>query len=313
MKREEVLKNVREILISAGFSITEKPPISTSIYDIIVKRDELVLILKVLLNIDSFRFDNSIEMRYLAHALEALPILIGERCTACVLEDSVVYMRHSIPAMNCETFMDYVKNASMPIVYAAPGGLYAKIDGNTLKRLREEKNVPISTIAEMAGVSRKAITLYERDEMGASVDVVARIEDFFDKPLTQPIDPLELFRRFDDLGYLETRDREEHASDLERFFLSILKDLGYEVSSFRKAPIDAVVSKKEKVLSEFDENSLKGKVEILSEITNVVEKEGAIFSRRLKKESFRGIAVISSEDLKHNDDLFELIEKKKKH
>jgi predicted transcriptional regulator len=164
----------------------------------------------------------------------------------------------------------------------------------------------------MAGVSRKAITLYERDEMGASVDVVARIEDFFDEALTLPIDPFELFRSFNSSGSFEMSEREERISELERFFSSLLKDLGYEVSSFRKAPIDAIVSREEKVLSEFDGDSLKGKVEILSEITGVVEKEGAIFSKRLKKESFRGIAVISSEDLKRVDNLFELIEKKKR-
>jgi len=45
----------------------------------------------------------------------------------------------------------------------------------------------------------------------------------------------------------------------------------------------------------------------------VVEKEGAIFARRIKKDSLKGIAIISSDELKKNaDDLISLIEKKKK-
>jgi putative transcriptional regulator len=304
-----MLKSLREALDSAGFSITEKLPASSSIFDIIAKRDKLILITKVLVNIDSFRYENSIELRCLAQAIEALPILVGERCTACNLEDCAIYVRHSIPVMNCVTFIDYVKNDSLPLVYAAPGGLYARIDGDTLKKLREERNISISTIAERAGVSRKAITLYEHEEMGASIDVVSKIEEFFDVPLTLPIDPEELFQRFSSFKDILKREPE---TEVEHTFFSLLKELGYEVSSFRKAPIDAVVSRKEKALSEFDGSSLKEKVEILSEVTDVVEKEGVIFSSRIKKESFRGIAVISSEDLEHADDIFELIEKKKK-
>ncbi len=311
MKREEILKNLREVLSSTGFSMTEKFPVSSSIFDILAKRDDLVLITKVLVNVDSFRYENSLELRYLALALEALPILVGERCTACALEDCVVYMRHSIPAMNCATFKNYIKNDTLPLVYAAPGGLYARIDGNTLRKLREERKIPISEIAERAGVSRKAISLYEREEMGASVDVVSRIEDFFDEPLTLPVDPRELFHRFGETGIPE-RAEEKDLTDTERLFFSMLKDFGYEISSFKKAPIDAVVSREEKILSEFDGNSLKERVEVLSEITDVVEKEGAIFSKRIKKERFRGIAVISSDDLKDADNLLELIEKKKK-
>jgi len=310
MKREEILKNLREILNSAGFSMTEKFSISSSIFDILAKRDDLVLITKVLINIDSFRYENSLELRYLARALEALPILVGERCTACALEDCVVYMRHYIPAMNCTTFKDYIKNDTLPLVYAAPGGLYARIDGSTLRKLREERKIPISEIAERAGVSRKAITLYERDEMGASVDVVARIEDFFDAPLTLPVDPRELFRRFGEASVPSAEEKD--LTDTERFFFSMLRDFGYEISSFKKAPIDAVVSREEKILSKFDGSSLREKVEILSEVTDVVEKEGAIFSKRIKKERFKGIAVISSDDLKDVDNLLELIEKKKK-
>jgi putative transcriptional regulator len=307
--REEILKELRDALKAAGFSITEKLPANSSIFDIIAKRDEMILVAKVLLNIDSFRYENSVEMGFLAKALDALPVLVGERCTACTLEGGVVYVRHTIPAMNRQTFIDYVKEGVLPLVYAAPGGLYARIDGYTLKKLREEKGVSLSTLAEIAGVSRKAVTLYESDIMGASVDVVSRIEDFLDTPLTLPVDPRELFSRFE----CEMSSSKKLLTSIENDFFSILKEFGYETSFFKRAPVDAIVQREEKILSEFEGSGLEEKVRVLSEVTEVVEKEGAIFARRIKKDSLKGIAIISSDELKENaDDLLSLIEKKKK-
>ena len=50
-----------------------------------------------------------------------------------------------------------------------------------MKRLREERSISLGTLAEIAGVSRRTIQMYENG-MGAMIDVAIRLEEFSTSP-----------------------------------------------------------------------------------------------------------------------------------
>jgi len=307
-KREKLIEDIRKALMRSGFFITEKQ-VTSSIFDLIAKREKLLLIIKALFNVDSLKLENAIEIRYLAEILEALPFVVGEVCNSCALEDGVIYLRHGVPATTKRTFIEYVKEESQPLIYAAPGGLYARMDGTTLRMVREERSISLSTIADIAGVSRKAITMYENGLMGASVDVVAKIEEFLNLPLTLPVDVEELTKKVE--SKIFTSD--SLAGKFETKIFSLLESFGYDVSPFKHCPFDAVVSKGESILSEMETREMKTKAQALASISKVVEKKSVIFVKKGKKDHFKGIAMISEEEVKKfPEDLFELIEKKRK-
>jgi putative transcriptional regulator len=307
-KREKLVEDLRKALMRAGFFITEKQ-VTSSIFDLIAKREKVLLLIKALFNVDSLKLENAMEIRYLAEILEALPFVVGEVCNSCALEDGVIYLRHGVPATTKRTFIEYVKEESQPLIYAAPGGLYARMDGRTLRRIREERSISISTIAGVAGVSRKAITMYENGLMGASVGVVAKIEEFLNIPLTLPVDVEELAKKVESNFFTS----DSLVGKFETEIFSLLESFGYDVSPFKHCPFDAVVSKGKSILSEVEKREMEIKAQALASISEVVEKESAIFVKKRKKDHFKGIAVISEEEVKKSpEDLFELIEKKKR-
>ena len=301
--RADLIEYIRESLQKQGFSVTGEHFLGSSIFDIAAKRDDLVYLIKVLFNVDSLKANISLDMRVLAKPLEALPLLIGKVCNSGPLEDEVVYMRHSISTMTERTFLEYASEESLPLIYAAPGGFYARMDGRILKKLREERNISISTLAGVARVSRKAITLYESEVMGANIDVVTRIEAFLDAPLTLPVDLEDL------LGDDVVRERVMHNTKI----FEILRELGYNVSTFKRSPIDAVVSREEHVISQIGGGNMKWRLEALIELSEVIDEAGVVFVKKSNKDNYKSISIISEEELwDHGDDLFRIIEKKKK-
>ena len=62
MERTELLKNIREVLISAGFYVSDLYSMRLTGFDIVARRDDLLLIIKVLTNVDSLSEDVAKEL-----------------------------------------------------------------------------------------------------------------------------------------------------------------------------------------------------------------------------------------------------------
>jgi putative transcriptional regulator len=168
MKREDVIDKVRRILSRSGFLISDRMRVRSVSFDIAARKDDRVMLIKVLLNVDSFGPDGSKELRLLATRLNASPVLIGLSSNIGKLEDGVVYSRSGVPIVSLKTFSDFMLEGVPPYVFSAPGGLYVKINGEALEKARAKKNVSLGTLAEIAGVSRRAVQMYQ-DGMGTTI------------------------------------------------------------------------------------------------------------------------------------------------
>ena len=105
---------------------------------------------------------------------------MGAKTRDQMLEDSVIYMRYDILALNVQTLHDYFIENIPPLVSAAPGGLYVSIEGGTLKKARVDKSMSLGTLATTVGVSRRTISKYEEEGMDASIGVLLHLEDIFE-------------------------------------------------------------------------------------------------------------------------------------
>ncbi|MGB2581653.1 MAG: helix-turn-helix domain-containing protein, partial [Thermoplasmata archaeon] len=188
--RDQLIARVRETLATCGFYVSEPHHLRSVSFDVIARRDSHLLIFKVLSNIDSLSQSDSDDLRVLATTLGGSPIIIGLHSSAAELEEGILYSRFGLPILSEESFKELMLDGVPPLVYAAPGGLYVRIDGATLRRVREEKSISLGALAEAAGVSRKAIQMYEAG-MGTMVEIAARIEEFLDQPVVLPLDPFE--------------------------------------------------------------------------------------------------------------------------
>ncbi|UCE44965.1 MAG: transcriptional regulator [Methanobacteriota archaeon] len=310
--REQLILRVREDLAKCGFFVTEPHNLRSVSFDIIARRDDQLLILKMLSNIDSLSQSDADDMRVLASALGASPMIIGLHSSASELDDGILYTRFGLPILSEKSFETLMLEGIPPLVYAAPGGLYVRIDGETLRSAREARSISLGTLAEAAGVSRKAIQMYETG-MGAMVEIAARIEEFLDEPIVVPLDPFDFTAEMaESLRILEVMD----GANKEIF--DMLREIGYTVLPTRRCPFDAFAREEELLLTGIggDEKLVERKARVVGDLSRVTEKRSVIIVRtdsRIK--TIEGTPLVSEDELRradHTEDLMRLINRRER-
>ena len=187
--RDRTIDRVREVLESAGFYVTDAHHVRPTSYDLLARRDALLVILKVLKNIDALDPSEAARLKELGQLFPASPLVVGQTSGATELEPGVVYNRYGLPIVVEESLRDYLLKGLPPFLFSSPGGIFARVDGDRLRALRIERSLSLGALAAAAGVSRRTIQLYE-DGAGAEVDIVERLEAFLGEPIAAA---LELF------------------------------------------------------------------------------------------------------------------------
>ncbi len=296
MEKERLLREIRSILRKGGFDIGE--PILKSIsFDIIAKRDELVLILKSLVNIDALRNEVARELKILGKELNASPLVVGEKSAMGPILDGVIYSRHGIPIVSLGTFRDFILEEINPFVYASPGGLYVKLNGELMRRIREERGISLGHLAEVAGVSRKAIQLYE-EGMSAVVDIALRIEEYLGEELIEPLDLLN-FGHLDEDEQGPPKTVMRRSGELEEVYRKLMS-IGYDVYLTLKCPFEALSKDENDVFLTGitrDMRSIRYKAINFRILRRILEKDAFIVVRETKFEEIEGIPLIGKDEL----------------
>ena len=312
MDRTELLTNIREFLGSAGFSVSDPYAIRLPGFDLVARRDDTLLIIKVLSNIDGLSEDVGNELRALAYLLKATPLLIGEKNGVSTLEDDVVYFRFGIQTVTASTLKNHVIEEVPVRAYAAPGGLYVNLDPEKIRRLRQEKNISLGMFARHVRVSRRTVRMYE-DGMSARIDIADRIEDMFEQSVTTPIDLLKpLIVETERLpSYYK---KQEQMKEFQREVFSLLQNVGYKIIPMDRCPFEALSKEKEKILltcvQEYNKK-LKEKAHFMSSISKIMEKYAVVFTDKdVSKKNVEGTPIIMKKELKKirdPEDVFTLI------
>src|SRR5512136_774512 len=232
--REELIRNIREILAKGGFFLSDPHNIRSISFDIVARRDKQLLIIKGLTNIDSLSAEDAEQLRVLAKALDGSPLVVGLHSGAGKLDDGILYSRFGIPIISEATFLEHMLEGVPPFVYAAPGGLYVRLDGDHIRQIRQERNISLGTLADAAGVSRKAIQMYESG-MGAMIEIAARIEEFLNEPIVVPLDPFSYTAEV-----AKTLRSFDQFRGLNREVFEMLDTIGYSVVPTVRCPFDAL-------------------------------------------------------------------------
>jgi putative transcriptional regulator len=185
--RERSIESVRAVLESAGFFVSDAHTFRPTSFDLVARRDSLLLIIKILKNIDALDPDEARRLRELGALFPATPLVLGQTSGATPLEAGVVYTRYGIPVVVEESLSDFVLKGLPPFLFSSPGGVFARIDGERLRAVREARQLSLGALAGVAGVSRRTIQLYE-EGAGAEVRVVERLEQYLGETLAQSID-----------------------------------------------------------------------------------------------------------------------------
>ena len=304
MSRDDLINVTRSILARAGFDISPALNLRSVCFDVVGRKEKTLLIIKILSNIDAFSRENGNEMKVLAEALGASPLLIGERSSSGALEPGIVYSRFGIPIISNDTLADHVLEEVPPFIFAAPGGLYVKLDRDLLKMVREKHGVSLGTLAETAGVSRRTIQMYETG-MGAMIDAAVRLEEFLGVPIISAIDPFEYKREETDRRY-----EISGSGRTESQVLNKLLDIGFSVTPVHRGPFDALTRGAGVVMITGlgnEEEKVIQKATIASDISRISGRYSVIIvDDHRGLEHIRSTAVVTRDEVKKMDEQKEL-------
>jgi len=247
MHRDQVLLEITELLASHGFETSNI--YDRSCFDMMARRELILLLLKVLINVDGFSSQQAQEIKRLARTFLASPLIVGFKSKTEPLEEDVVYERHGIPVVAPETLRNMVVDEVYPEVLAGRGGYYVNINGEILKEVRERENLSLKDLADIAHVSRETIYKYEHGMVRAYPETAMLLENILNIKITLDID---LFKtpepESDMLKSDQASETEDNLQDISPEPKELIK-LGFGVLPTYRTPFDAISqanSRKEK-------------------------------------------------------------------
>jgi Predicted transcriptional regulator len=293
MDKELLAERVEEVLRQAGFSTSDRCYLRPRSFDLAARKGNQFLFLKILSNIDGLNEQTALEVRRLAKHLLASPILVGEKTRDQYLERGAVYFRYGIPTLSLFTLADCLLDEALPLVYAAHGGLYVRIDGTRMRQLRLERGISLGALASELGVSRRTISKYEVEDMDTSVDVALKLEEIFEQELIQPVDPFHH-------GTVE-----EDKGPVTDTILRLLLEIGFDVVPTGQAPFNAITRLGDLVVltgvSKFSQSMLK-KARLMSSLSAIARtKSVVIVDGETKLECIEETALIEKRELETID------------
>lgn len=234
------MKAAESTLREAGFIVSEPCRSRPSCFDLVARRDESLIFIRVQPDVGSLSTNDSTELKAISESFLALCLLIGEEAREKPLQDDTVYTRHDILAITPRTFGNVVLHNIRPLIQANPGGYYVEIDGEALKRRRQELGLSAGEVAEMVSMSRRTIYGYERGMAKASVTAAYNLIWALGIPVAKSVNILEKQQSQRKSCVLTTaklmlaRNR-----ILSKIFRRCVR---YHVTAVKRAPFDFVIS-----------------------------------------------------------------------
>ncbi len=316
LSRERWIERIRGRLERAGFYVADAHGVRPSSFDLAARRDSTLLLVKVLKNIDAFDGEEARRLEELARLFPATAIVVGQTSGASELDEGVVYTRYGVPIVTEETLGLFLEKGLPPYLYASPGGTFARIDGDRLRELRTGRGLSLGTLAAIAGVSRRAIQLYE-DGAGAEITVIERIEHYLGEPVVRPADLFGPTRRPPEPG--EAGPDGEPKSDPARrpsgdpwrdAVLNQLDGMGLEITLTTRAPFDALGRTPDILLAAIGSlRTALHRAEVLNGLAHVAEGHAMFVVREpVHRSSIDGLPILTPSELRRHRDADELLE-----
>lgn len=238
--------------------------------DIVMRTNGDSLFIKAVYDASELNRSEKIDLKKVKKAYTASTAVVSIKDRGVDLEDDVIHIRHGIKVVTPKTLEKYILKGEKPMVACIRGNYVLKLNPRKFKEKREMYGYTRGVLAEMLGVTRKAIYMYESGDMFISVDRGVELasllgEDIFD----------EFDLRSEDLE--NKREEGESGSiprdNIERAIFKVATHYGHTFVNFSRIPIDIVV-KGRMALSIVKEVSGEGtsreKVEYAEKIVNVV-------------------------------------------
>jgi len=245
---EQYLEEVVSIMKKHGFTaISIHYPKHGRSIDVTGVLDEKKVIIKVTDNVDELSNTEFNDLRRASKAYYASPIVIGNRTKHGYLEDDVVVKKRDVNIVSLELFRKILLYGEKPLVYFFKGNYLVRIDPVKFRgKRKEELGLSLGELAEILGVSRKAVYEYEHGNVDISITTALRIAEVMGEDIFAPIDILN--ERVDEKKVQPDIPRDRFESKLLEVCREATNDI-CEIYRFIKTPIDYALKTSSQVIS----------------------------------------------------------------
>ena len=262
LMKQALLDKINIFLLKKGFTIKN---LTRTCFDILARRNEQILLIKVLEDANSITREYTQEMISVAAYISASPFVIAEKAGGR-LEDNVVYSRFNIHTLNLGTFFNCVNN-KFPFIKRSQAGLTASVVGKKLKEKREELGYSLNALSKKIGVTSRMIMKYENENSEVTINRAMKLYDLFGHHV------------FNEVDVFMQRNNPE-----SRFETAVSKkyvELGFDATETKKTPFDIISKKGDEIILTGVSDTVNPQMQSLSkllEADNLV-----IFSKKKPK------------------------------
>ncbi|KYC45990.1 MAG: hypothetical protein APG12_00445 [Candidatus Methanofastidiosum methylothiophilum] len=309
MEKQELLNSIVETLKKGGFEVALSR-VQCS-FDIVARRNLIVLIIKALANLDTFSEEHAWDLKILSKALKATPLVVGAKTKLGSIENSTVYSRHGVNCISVTTLEDLFIEGNPPLIYADRGGFFVEVDGSLIREEREKRGMSIGHLAELLGVSKSSVYEFENVEKRISIDSVIKIEKELDIGITKPIYLIKVDDK-KEIKNIPENPIEAARSDLEKTVLGDLSNKGFEVFPTKRTPFNALLKEKEILITGISDTKtyiFEKKAEIVASISEITEKDAMfVVNAKRIKENIKGVPILTQKEIKSSKDVEDILE-----
>ena len=190
MKQRRLINEAESVLRRHGFRSATAPPALDFCFNIVASCGGTSLVIKAVNDLNEVPREQVEELCAISKWARARPMFLAERRGDEELDEDAVYLKDGIYALSIEAFKRTLEG-DPPLVEVGPTGCFVYLDGDLLRKRREELGLSVGELARLVGVSRMTIYSYEKGRKRTSPSVAYRLEYVLGVPLVIPINAFE--------------------------------------------------------------------------------------------------------------------------
>ncbi len=286
MTRETLLNQLKQRLFHHGFTYQDFSD-SNSSFDLIARKQNLVLVMKVLSNIDSLRIEHARDLQKIGNAFHAHSLIIGEKSKVYQLDADVLYERYELPVLSLSGF-EQLLESKLPTQKSFKGQNVVELDTELLRKQREANALTLKDLSQRAGISLESLHRYEHGQP-AQLEAAEKLERLLN---------VRLIRGINVFQSLELKKEEEPAPTAQHSVLDQLQELGLKLSVFERAPLNAAATEHNLLISHAETRQNVRKKAISMEKTQTILKyPGLIITNESKRVDSGDIPLFRADEI----------------
>ena len=112
--RNQLMREVMTNLEEAGFELSSQCDVRPSCFDLVARRGERLILVKVLSNIDALTKEDAVALQQVALFFNATALVVGERARRGVLDEGTVYKRYGVYTVTPPSFHSVTADGRAP-------------------------------------------------------------------------------------------------------------------------------------------------------------------------------------------------------